>query len=719
MATYTVTTSNWNDPAFWAAISQSGPGHTLDFSALPSNFDVDFWPDGDRIVIGNGTSNFTIGDSDNGGSSDAQMGGTTQLEYFTTVISSQGNDMNDGGSNSDTLIGEGGQDTLSGNGGNDYIEGGDGNDRLSGGSGDDTLHGGSGDDTLYGGDGDDYMVGGAGNDTLYGGYGNDSISGGDGHDLIQGEQGNDTIDGGAGDDTIRFTDSSGVDQIDGSSGDDALVFVSGTPVLITFNGLENGTYAYDGGGGASGTFSDIEHFEGGSGKDTLDFSNLPDGVTVTYTGNGAGSITDGTQTITFNNIENMVLTEHDDSVDASASWNGVGGDNVGEDIDAGGGNDTIIGGNGGDTLEGGSGNDYIDGDYGDDALSGGDGNDTIIGGRGNDTITGGGGDDSLDGGLESDTLIGGDGNDTIDGGDGDDSIEGGAGNDVFAYSVGDGNDTITDFNSGNTGTLSDGDATNNDSIDLSGYYDHLSELYADQADDGVLNQSNDGLDGVDYSDNDQFGSGSLTIQGASADNSSFTEENTGVTCFTNGTAIQTPRGDILIENLRIGDLVYTADNGAQPIRWIGTRTVGRQALQNSENLRPVLIKAGVLGNIRPLLVSQQHGMVVGDTNLVRAKHLATTMTGVRIAHGKTSVTYVHLMFDAHQIIFAEGIPSESFYPGPMGLKMIGSEVCEELFSIFPNLRPNVTGRPCPINEYGETARIFVAKKDLLRSLIAA
>ena len=67
--------------------------------------------------------------------------------------------------------------------------------------------------------------------------------------------------------------------------------------------------------------------------------------------------------------------------------------------------------------------------------------------------------------------------------------------------------TITDFNAGNTGTLDDGNTANNDFIDLSGYYDNLSELYADQADDGILNQSNT-LDGkgraTDYSDNTQF-----------------------------------------------------------------------------------------------------------------------------------------------------------------------------------------------------------------------
>ncbi|KIC19549.1 LamG-like jellyroll fold domain-containing protein [Leisingera sp. ANG-DT] len=163
---------------------------------------------------------------------------------------------------------------------------------------------------------------------------------------------------------------------------------------------------------------------------------------------------------------------------------------------------------------------------------------------------------------------------------GDDDLTGGSGDDVSAASTG--HDTISDFNTGNTGALDDGDSSNNDYVDLSGHYDHLSELYADQADDGILNQSNTtGTFGntVDYSDNTQFGAGdSLTFSGASADRSSFTTENTGVVCFTAGTAIRTPQGDKPIETLRPGDLVCTLDNGPQPICWIGTRRLTRAEL---------------------------------------------------------------------------------------------------------------------------------------------
>ncbi|MEP4197732.1 MAG: Hint domain-containing protein [Aliishimia sp.] len=919
MTTYIVTSSNWNDPTFWSSVDVSGPGHTLDFSSLPSNFSVDFWPNGNQINIDDGATDYTIGDSDDVGISDVTLGGATQLEYFTSVFGSQGDDFIDGGGNDDTLLGEDGDDNLRGESGNDQLQGG------------------------------------AGSDALFGGFGNDSILGGDGDDLLQGEEGDDTLSGGSGDDTFNFTSFSENDVIDGgeSSGDsDALQFIGSTPVSLTFTDLETGSYAFAGGGNATGTFSNLEEFNGGFGADTLDFSGLPNPVTVTFTGDAEGSVTDGTDTITFTGIEAIILTDDADVVDAQDDTTGIaidtgagndtitdgdGDDSIttgdGDDyVAANDGNDTILAGDGNDDIEGGGGADSIDGGAGDDYLAGfdinglaghtnaimsdaggadtieggsgddtilggkgadnlsggddadtfiiqnnfgndtiiggeggidtdvidlsavtgpvtvtytgneagtitngsdtinfseiekfiltdgadfvnasadttgidfdtGDGNDSISGGSGADTIEGGTGSDTISGGLGSDSLSGGggddtfviqddfgndtitggeggidtdvidlsavtgpvtvtytaneagtitngsdtlnfseiekivltdqadvvdatadsagidieagDGDDTISGGTGDDKVSGGSGNDTFVYSAGGGNDTITDFNTGNTGTLNDQDSSNNDAIDLSGFYDHIDELHADQADDGVLNQSNDGVDGVDYSDNDAFGSGSLTVTGASADNSSFTNENTGVACFTAGTLIRTSHGNVPIEKLRVGDLIETADNGLQPIRWIGMQKMGNAALRATASLRPVLIQSGALGNFKPLLVSQQHGLIFGENTLIRAKHLAGKMPGVRIAHGKKSVTYIHLMFDAHQIIFAQGCPSESFYPGPMSLRTLSCAAQKELFAIFPDIQTDLRS---PTASYGDTARAFVSKHSVSRIL---
>lgn len=219
---------------------------------------------------------------------------------------------------------------------------------------------------------------------------------------------------------------------------------------------------------------------------------------------------------------------------------------------------------------------------------------------------------------------------------------------------------------------------------------------------------------MDYSNNTQMDDGDgLTFTGATRD--SFTTDNTGVVCFTKGTAIRTPRGDVQVDRLRVGDLVSTLDNGLQRIRWIGTTTLGVEALAARPKQRPVLIQRGVLGVARDLLVSPQHGMMIGTDHLARATHLAKTTRGIRVAHGKKQVTYVHIMFDAHQIVFAEGVPSESFYPGPMALKMMSVSAREGVFAIWPNLR-TASDRDAVARIYGSTARPFLLNREVAAAM---
>lgn len=173
-----------------------------------------------------------------------------------------------------------------------------------------------------------------------------------------------------------------------------------------------------------------------------------------------------------------------------------------------------------------------------------------------------------------------------------------------------------------------------------------------------------------------------------------------LTCFVSGTCIVTERGEIAIENLQIGDRVMTRDNGLQPIRWIGASKVRGQG-----KFAPITFRAGVLGNTRDLRVSPLHRMLLtgwkaemlfGETEVLAcAKHLVDG--GTIFSDPCAEVTYYHLMFDQHEIVFAEGCPSESFYPGPATLGSIEHEVREELFTLFPELRSTPA-------IYGQTAR---------------
>ena len=170
-----------------------------------------------------------------------------------------------------------------------------------------------------------------------------------------------------------------------------------------------------------------------------------------------------------------------------------------------------------------------------------------------------------------------------------------------------------------------------------------------------------------------------------------------------------PRGDVLIEDLRVGDLVVTADNGPQRIRWIGRSHFGARALATTPRLRPVLIRRGVLGAERDLLVSRQHGLLIGD-HLVRSIHL-TDRPGIRIANGRRSVTYFHLMFDAHQIIFSEHIPTESFLPGPFTFATFSEARLREFEAAFPGLIGQVRDLAAAPERRSLTARQFVHPRD--------
>ena len=180
-----------------------------------------------------------------------------------------------------------------------------------------------------------------------------------------------------------------------------------------------------------------------------------------------------------------------------------------------------------------------------------------------------------------------------------------------------------------------------------------------------------------------------------------------VTCFTPGTRIITARGMRPIEDLQIGDPVWTLDAGLQPVRWIGRVTVPAHG-----PFAPIRIAAGALGNSRDLTVSPQHRMLLDGWRvelhcgtgevLAPAKGLVNDTT-IRPAPADT-VTYIHLMFDSHQIVMAEGIPSESFQPGEQALSAMEQATRAEVLALFPELAANPAG-------YGSSARMGLTVRE--------
>jgi hypothetical protein len=181
----------------------------------------------------------------------------------------------------------------------------------------------------------------------------------------------------------------------------------------------------------------------------------------------------------------------------------------------------------------------------------------------------------------------------------------------------------------------------------------------------------------------------------------------GPPCFVAGTMIDTPTGPRQVEELKVGDLVTTLDDGPQEIRWMGKREV-----VGLGTLSPVEFLAGAIGNMESLRLSPQHRVLIsswaaqmhfGETEvLVAAKHLVNGAS-IRFSPNR-SVTYVHFMFDKHQIVFADGAKVESFFPGDY---MMGAdtELRDEILSIFPEL--NLGEDP----ETSETVRPVINRRE--------
>lgn len=187
---------------------------------------------------------------------------------------------------------------------------------------------------------------------------------------------------------------------------------------------------------------------------------------------------------------------------------------------------------------------------------------------------------------------------------------------------------------------------------------------------------------------------SLTTVATIGFNASIFE--TDIICFTRGTLIDCADGPRPVETLRIGDLVHTLDRGLQPVRWIASRRLASE-LAAQPRLCPIRIRKGALGQGMPaadLLVSPQHRILVrsgiaqrmfGAAEVLVAAKQLLELQGVEIAR-LDSVEYVHFAFDRHEIVTANGAPSESLYPGPQALKSLGVAARDELFAIFPQLR---------------------------------
>jgi len=302
-----------------------------------------------------------------------------------------------------------------------------------------------------------------------------------------------------------------------------------------------------------------------------------------------------------------------------------------------------------------------------------------------------------------DTFTAGDGNtftEQIDTGAGDDDLTFGDGNFLEDIWTGEGSDILrtgaldtssTSVLDGVHHTGDDGDPLNDDTLHLQLSPEEESDLINELVANGYVLNGNtwSASGGTDY----HVTSGNLVVNDW---------ENIRIVCFATGTRIETDRGMRPIEWLKPGDMVRTQDNGFQSIRWVGSKKVEAQG-----HLAPYIVEPDTLGNTRRLRLSPQHRVLLsgwqtellfGESEVLAAVKMLDNGHSIRMCTGG-SVRYYHMLFDRHEIVFADGAAVESFHPGSVGMSALDQDVRDEVCELFPELRSGAkaygsVARPC-------------------------
>ncbi|MAO26590.1 Hint domain-containing protein [Roseovarius sp.] len=191
-------------------------------------------------------------------------------------------------------------------------------------------------------------------------------------------------------------------------------------------------------------------------------------------------------------------------------------------------------------------------------------------------------------------------------------------------------------------------------------------------------------------------------------------ENGLIPCLVAGSLVRTPEGERRVETLREGDAVSLWQGGTAVLRKMLLRRLSRTDLAAAPHLRPIRVTAGALGLDLPerdLLVSPQHRFVInspvvkrmfGEEEVFVPALRLTALHGIYVVTDEdelSALDYVHLVFDRHEVIIAEGAPTESFYPGPQALRAMSRDMRDEFTTLFPciaeGILPYPPARPVP------------------------
>jgi autotransporter-associated beta strand protein len=187
-------------------------------------------------------------------------------------------------------------------------------------------------------------------------------------------------------------------------------------------------------------------------------------------------------------------------------------------------------------------------------------------------------------------------------------------------------------------------------------------------------------------------------------------------CYCRGTLVLTDRGERRVEELQIGDKLVTLAGAQRPIKWIGRRGYAGRYILGRQDILPICIKVGALGDgipRRDLWISPHHAMFI-DGVLIEARDLVNDVSIVQ-STGIDEVEYFHLELETHDVILAEGAASETFIDDDSRMMFHNAH---EYARLYPNEQQNPAQYCAPRRNEGyevETARRHInARAGLLR-----
>jgi hypothetical protein len=133
-------------------------------------------------------------------------------------------------------------------------------------------------------------------------------------------------------------------------------------------------------------------------------------------------------------------------------------------------------------------------------------------------------------------------------------------------------------------------------------------------------------------------------------------------CFLRGTHIRTPRREVPVDELAIGQQVLTVAGAARPVKWVGRRAYDPRFIKDHPEIFPILVRRDALADGLPqrdLYLSQGHALLI-DGRLIQVELLENGVSIRRLPRWTEPLEYFHVELDSHDVIFAEGVPAESF-----------------------------------------------------------